>query len=161
MNAFVLINNKAYHTNLKTLENNNSQQRLMQIPQQIPGSKRITAVLGLYSLVWIALEGNLWRALVMGVGWTAVFTLYLLQKYSGGRVLNGRQWVSRTAVIGLLFGPVSLLSTLIFMAVKTGLHAHGPEFTPDQINWILNQLPIGSAAGLLLGLGVGLLTKSN
>jgi hypothetical protein len=45
------------------------------------------------------------------------------------------------------------------MAVKTGLHAHGPEFTPAEINWVLQQTPIWTAAGLLAGLGLGQIVK--
>jgi hypothetical protein len=74
-------------------------------------------------------------------------------------VLDGWQWWGATAVTGLLFGLGSSLLTLVLMAVKTGLHAHGPEFTPNEINWILQQVPLWSAAGLLAGLGLGQLVK--
>lgn len=131
----------------------------MEIPNRIPGLKGLTTLIGMFSLAWIALEGAVWQVVTMGVGWTAVAILYLLQKIIGGRVLTGWRWWGGTAVTGLLFGLGSGILTLAFMAVKTGLHAHGPEFSPIQINWLLNQLPIWSAAGLLFGLGLGLLTK--
>ncbi len=61
---------------------------------------------------------------------------------------------------GLLFGLGSVFLTLFFMAMKTGLHAHGPEFTSFEINWVLQQAPIWAAAGVVAGLGLGLLMKA-
>jgi NhaP-type Na+/H+ or K+/H+ antiporter len=52
----------------------------------------------------------------------------------------------------------SSLLTLVFMAIKTGLHAHGPEFTLQEIQWVSQQTPLWAAVGLLIGLGLGMLT---
>jgi len=127
-------------------------------PAKIPGLKGATAVYCLYVFVWIALEGSLGRVVIMGVGATAVLLAYAAQSLLAGRAISSRQWWGTTAVIGLLFGLGSSLLTLLFMAVKTGLHGHGPEFTPAQITWMLNQIPWWTAAGLLGGLALGLLT---
>lgn len=132
----------------------------MPIPEKIPGLKPGFILLAVYTAVWITLEGTLWQVIVMGVGYTAVALGYGWQKWLSGRVMNGWQVWMVTAVTGLLFGLGSGLLSLIFMAIKTGLHAHGPEFTPAEINWILRQTPIWAAAGLLAGLGGGLLTRS-
>ncbi len=132
----------------------------MQIPRKIPGLKLALVLLAIYTAVWITLEGALWRVIVMGVGSTAVSLLYGWQKWLGGRLVNDWVWWGGTAVTGLLFGLGSGLLSLVFMAVKTGLHAHGPEFTPGEINWILQQTPIWTMAGLFAGLGWGLLAKS-
>lgn len=132
----------------------------MQIPRKIPGLKLVWVLLAIYTAVWIALEGAVWQVVVMGVGYTAVSLLYGWQKWLGGRLVDGWMWWGGTAVTGLLFGLGSGLLTLVFMAVKTGLHAHGPEFTPAEINWLLRQTPIWTTAGLLAGLGWGLLTRS-
>ncbi|MEJ2749106.1 MAG: hypothetical protein P8183_14550 [Anaerolineae bacterium] len=131
----------------------------MEIPHQLRGLKTGMILLGVYTAVWITLEGALWRVVVMGVGYTAVALGYGWQKWLGGRVLNVWRWWGVTAVTGLLFGLGSGLLTLIFMIIKTGLHAHGPEFIPAEINWILQQIPIWAAAGLLTGLGLALLFK--
>lgn len=132
----------------------------MEIPNRLPGLKLVLILLAVYTAVWITLEGALWQVVVMGVGVTAVSLGYGWQKWLGGRVVDGWRWWGVTAVTGLLFGLGSGLLSLIFMAVKTGLHAHGPEFTLAEINWVLQQIPIWTAAGLLAGLGWGLLTKS-
>ncbi|MCP4424378.1 MAG: hypothetical protein GY803_07805 [Chloroflexi bacterium] len=133
----------------------------MKIREKIPGLRWVAALLGVYTAVWITLEGSLWRVTIMGVGWTAVSAIYLFQKYLGGRVVKGWRWVGGTAVAGLLMGLSGGTLTLMFMAVKTGLHAHGPEFTLDQIAWVLRQIPVWAAAGLSAGLGLGLLTIKN
>ena len=62
-----------------------------------------------------------------------------------------------TAVFGLVLGAGSGLATLIFMAVKTGLHTHGPEFSQAEIEWVLGNLTLWTAVGLLVGLGLGLI----
>lgn len=131
----------------------------MHIPRKVPGLKPFLVLFAVYTAVWIALEGELWRVVVMGVGGTAVSLGYGWQKWLGGELVNGWKWWGVTAVSGLLFGLGSSLLSLIFMAIKTGLHAHGPEFTPAEINWILQQTPIWAAAGLLAGLGLALLFK--
>ena len=131
----------------------------MQIPRKIPGLKPVLVLFAVYTAVWIALEGELWRVVVMGVGSTAVSLGYGWQKWLGGRLVDGWKWWGVTAVTGLLFGVGSGLLSLVFMAVKTGLHAHGPEFTPAEINWVLQQIPTWAVAGLLAGLGLALLTK--
>jgi hypothetical protein len=130
----------------------------MHIPAKIPGLNFITVLMGIYAAIWISLEGALWRVMVMGVGVTAVSLLHLLQKYGGGRLISWPHWLGLTAVIGLLFGLGSSLLTLVFMAVKTGLHAHGPEFTLQEIEWVSQQTPLWAAVGLLIGLGLGMLT---
>jgi len=127
-------------------------------PAKIPGLRGITAVYALFAFVWIALEGAMTNAVGMGVGITAVLLAYLAQYFLGGREFPARRWWGITAVGGLLFGLGSGLLTLLFMAVKTGLHAHGPEFTPQEITWVINQIPLWSVVGLLAGLGLGLLT---
>ena len=65
-----------------------------------------------------------------------------------------------TAVTVALFGFLTALLTLFFMALKTGLHAHGPEFTPSEINWVIARIPLWTAVGLLSGAGLGLVGLS-
>lgn len=132
----------------------------MQIPARIPGLKAATILLSLYAAVWITLEAALPRAAALGIGVVLVTAGQLLQKYLGGRRLPLVRWLLVAAVTGLLIGLASGLLTLFFMAVKTGLHAHGPEFTPAEITWVLRQIPLWTLAGLLAGLGLGFLSAS-
>ena len=129
---------------------------MIQVGKQLWGLRGLTAVYLLYALIWIPLEGNLRRAVAMGVVTTAVLLMHGWQRYGAERVLSWGWWLGKTAVFGLLFGAGSSLLTLAAMAVKTGLHAHGPEFTPAEIIWVWQQLPLWAMAGLLAGLGAGL-----
>ena len=131
----------------------------MSFPTKIPGLKWITAVYALFAFIWIALEGSLVGVTLMGVSTTAVSLAYLSQHFLGDRTFSVKQWWGITAVWGLLLGLGSGLLTLLFMAVITGLHAHGPEFTPPEVTWIIQQIPLWTAVGLLAGLGLGLLTS--
>lgn len=133
----------------------------MKIPHKIPGLRWMTVLLGIYSAVWISLEGDVSQTVLLGVWVTAVFLLTLLQNRWGGQEMSVGRWWRKTAVLGLLFGSGSALLTLFLMALKTGLHAHGPEFTLAEITWVAQQLPFWSLAGLLTGLAVGLLSTTH
>jgi hypothetical protein len=130
----------------------------MRIPPKIPALKWLTIVLGIYFALWLSWEGRLWQVVGLGVGVSAVSLIHLLQNKLGGQIVTLSKWLTVTAVLGLLFGLGSGVLTLVFMAVKTGLHAHGPEFTIQQIRWVIQQIPLWTIAGLLAGLGLGLLT---
>lgn len=130
----------------------------MQIPAKLPGLKLLTIVWAVYGVVWIAPEGVLWQAVLLGGLTTAVLLGYLLQKVAGGRLVAGGWWLGGTAVTGALFGFLTGLLTLFFMALKTGLHAHGPEFTPAEVTWVLAQMPLWTAVGLLSGAGLGMVS---
>lgn len=113
-------------------------------------------VWGVYTAVWMSLEGALWRVVLMGVATTIVAGVYLWQKWWGGKRVRQGIGVLVTAVTGLLIGGGSIVLVLIFMALKSGLHAHGAEFSPAEIDWLFSQLPLWTAVGLLTGLGLGL-----
>ncbi len=130
---------------------------MMSVPIRIPGLRGATLLLGVLLLAWVAPEGRLWLETGLGALTTAVLLAHLFQHFLGGRVLSVGAWVGVTAVFGLLFGLGSALFTLFLMAAKTGLHGHGPEFTPAEINWAWNQIPLWSLAGLLGGLGLGMI----
>ena len=131
----------------------------MSFPAKIPGLRWITAVYALYAFIWISLEGSLAGVLLMGVSTTAVLLLYLGQQFLGEYTFSVKQWLGITAVIGLLFGLGSGILTLLFMIIKTGLHAHGPEFTPPEVNWVMQQILWWAIVGLLAGLGLGMVTS--
>ena len=130
----------------------------MSVPTRFPGLKVATILLSAYAAVWIALEGALWQVMVMGIGVTLVAAGHLTQRYLGGHTFSVKVWVGLTAVFGLLIGISCAALTLAFMAVKTGLHAHGPEFTLVEISWVIQQLPLWGIIGLLVGTAVGLLS---
>jgi len=132
----------------------------MQIPRQIPGLKWATALLGLYGMVWMALEGTLLRETLLGASATAVALAHLTQRFLGARRLPRALWLLAAGGLGALGGAGSAILTLVFMALKTGLHAHGPEFTPAEINWVAAQIPLWTATGGLTGVGLGLIVSA-
>lgn len=86
-----------------------------------------------------------------------VAALGLAQRYLAGRSLSLWRWLALCAGAGVLSGPTSTLLTLVLMALKSGLHAHGPEFTPAQIEQVLWRTPHWTVSGMLIGLALGLL----
>ena len=129
----------------------------MKIPSIIPGYKIFIILFAAYSAIWISLEGALWQVLTMGIGSTLLLAANWMQRYLGGKSFSVMGFVGITAVIGLLIGITSTGSTLAFMAIKTGLHNHGPEFTQAEISWTIQQLPLWGIVGLLIGTAIGLI----
>lgn len=132
----------------------------MQLPDRIPQFKWLTLLWGSYMIVWVLLESGLWLTVFAAVLTVIVLLSYLFNKYLRGRSLSTVSWLLLSAVLGALGGLGSVFLTLVLMAIKTGLHAHGPEFSTIELNWILQQIPLWTLVGLLIGLGLGILIKA-
>ncbi len=129
----------------------------MRIPEKIPG-RRLAAILLIgYAAIWIAIEGNPASVWLLAILLMIFLLLNLFQRFVAGRTLSLLAWLALCAGAGLTMGLGSALLTLFLMALKSGLHAHGPEFTPDQIAPVVSGMPVWAAGGLLVGLGAGLL----
>ena len=131
--------------------------QLIHIPDLSRYIKALTFLWGGFGLFWITVEGSLAWVTAMGISTTAVSLLHLLTRLQG-RIFQRIWWLLGTAVIGTISGTVAVGLTLTFMAVKTGLHAHGPEFFPWDINWLFQQPPLWTTIGLLLGISFGFFT---
>ena len=129
----------------------------MQLPERVPAARWITVIWGAYVLVWAALESGLWATVFAAVLTAVVLFGHLFNRVLSGRKLSTFVGLLITTVFGALFGLGCALLTLIFMAIRTGLHAHGPEFSALELNWVFQQIPLWTIAGLLSGLGLGLL----
>ncbi|MGH2536923.1 MAG: hypothetical protein ACRDHL_05995 [Candidatus Promineifilaceae bacterium] len=112
-------------------------------------------LVGGFGLVWIALEGNLAATIALALGLALAAAMRLL----GRLAPNARRpwgylllWVG----LGLAAGAATAGLTLVLMALKTGLHGHGPEFSRQEFLWVGRQWPTWSAAGFLTGLGMAL-----
>jgi hypothetical protein len=132
--------------------------RLMRIPPRFPGLRLATLVLVAGSVVWIALEGNFARDLASGAALTVLLLAHLAERTLGGIVLSPIRWFLVLALLGLATGLGSALLTLGLMILKTGLHAHGPEFTAREVAWLVGNLPAWAGGGLLAGAGLALIT---
>lgn len=129
----------------------------METPDRVPVLKWATILVAAYGAIWIALEGNLVRVTVLGCAVALLLVGALFRRWVAGRRFAIGLWVVVCAALGTLAGFSSAILTLIFMALKTGLHAHGPEFDALQIGWVVQQIPWWTSAGLLAGLGLGLI----
>jgi len=123
----------------------------------MPGLKLATILLAAYAAVWIALEGNVVRVTALGWATALVGLGFVYERQLAGRRVSPVLWVALAAALGVITGFSSAVLTLLFMALKSGLHAHGPEFNPAQINWVVRQIPWWTSAGLLAGLGVAMI----
>jgi hypothetical protein len=111
-------------------------------------------------LGWIALEGNLALDVVLS-GWAmALMAAWGVGWLSARRSLSTARGLAVSGAAGFLAGVGTALMTLFLMAFKTGLHGHGPEYTPEQIAWVWGQVGLWVVVGLLAGLGLGLLAAA-
>lgn len=129
----------------------------MQMPDYIPGSKWLFVLWIVSAVVWSALEGDPLRARLLGLLTTLVALAYLFQRTMAGRRVSSGLGLLIMGLLGIALGAGSVLMTLFLMVVKTGLHAHGPEFTPAEVTAVWEQLSLWSVVGLAVGIGVGLL----
>lgn len=132
----------------------------MKIPEKIPGLKWLTLIVIVYAVVWISLEGVLGQVLVLAGGLILVGAAYLVQRLLRGRRVQPASWLFFCALAGLMLGAFSVLLVLLLMSIKTGLHGHGPEFAPSEVTWVIDQWLLWAAAGMIAGLGLGVLTMA-
>jgi hypothetical protein len=116
---------------------------------------------GAAAVIWGVLEGDIRRVQLFGFLSAAAGLAYLFQRIMAGRKLAPLSGLALLALWGLALGVGTALMTLFLMAVKTGLHAHGPEFTPLEIALVGQRLPLWAGAGLLASIGAGLLLLSH
>ena len=112
-------------------------------------------LLAVCGLAWISLEGDPRWSSIMALITLLVGIGFLAKKLVRRRSINGTGWIVLLAgcglVIGLLFGPI----TLFYMALKTGLHGHGAEFTRAEMLWFIDRILLWAVSGLLAGAGLG------
>jgi len=129
----------------------------MVFPEKIPGLRLLFGLWLVFTAVWISLEGALVQVVIMGTATAVLLVGHGWQRWLGGRSVGRGVGMLVAAVSGGVLGAGSDLLTFAFMAVKTGLHAHGPEFTQAEIAWVWGVLPLWTAVWLLVGLGLGLI----
>ncbi|UCG22772.1 MAG: hypothetical protein JSW55_11365 [Chloroflexota bacterium] len=129
----------------------------MEVPPKIRGLKWLTIIVGLYGVVWLSLEGAIGQVIVLALGLALLGAGYVTQRLIGGRELPLGHWLLFAGALGAITGLACGLLVLALMAIKTGLHGHGPEFTASQIEWAVGQIPLWMLSGTIAGLGLGLL----
>ena len=116
-----------------------------------------TLLWSLYALVWTRLEASLLRdGLLAGWG-LALLALWLMARAFGEREVAAGWVAALGTAVGLAWGAALGPAVLLLMALKTGLHGHGLEYTAAQITWVAAQWPWWVAAGGIAGVGVALL----
>ena len=126
-------------------------------PRRIPLLRTGLIILAIFGFAWISLEGDPRWSLIMAFTALLVGSAYLIKRLIIGRTISRYVWIFLLASCGLALGLLFAPTTLIFMAIKTGLHGHGAEFTRAEIEWLFDRIALWAAAGLLAGAGLGLL----
>ncbi len=128
---------------------------MIHMPAKLPGFRAAAILWGIYAALWISLEGAVWRATLMGVWSVALLLGNLWQAWARGRAFGWFGWISVWGALGGMVGILSVPATLFFMALKTGLHAHGAEFSAAQIDQTAMQWGLWGIVGVFAGIGSG------
>ena len=99
------------------------------------------------------IEGNLLIVTIFGVVTTGWVTFHLISILPLWKAESQFATFFIGGGIGLVSGLMLPLIILTLMGLKTGLHAHGPEFTPVEIAYIVSRFLPWGGLGLLAGLG--------
>lgn len=105
---------------------------------------------------WMPFEGIFWLVTSVGITLTVLWGWVAYQS----PFLSSLGSTARLAAFGAMAGLAAPAVILGLMVLKTGVHAHGPEFTPPEIYWITQQFTIWPIFAGLCGLGVGFLNAS-
>ena len=133
---------------------------LVRIPATLPGLKPVSGVVGACAIVWLSLEGALIRDILLAAVLLATAMAFIVVRKAGGKTIRQIQTVIVATASGAIFGAGVALLTLVLLAVKTSLHAHGPEYAGWELLWVWRQIPLWSGAGALLMAGFGLILIS-
>lgn len=129
--------------------------KALQPNRKTPGWLRLAALLlGVFLLLWLPVEDtNEIQVLVASAAVSAWLALRYLVRLPGSAKSLGKH-----ILVGMLAGFAVTPLALFLMAFKTGLHGHeSPDFTAEQIYFVISRTPVWGFAGLLLGLGSGML----
>jgi hypothetical protein len=107
-------------------------------------------------LLWIPIEDvTEGVAILLAAALTSWGVAYYFLLPTGTSVSRWLRYAGAGAFAGLALTPL----TIILMILKTGLHLHdGPDFTPYQMARVVEWTPLWISAGLLIGLGAGLVS---
>lgn len=133
---------------------------MLEIPRTIPYLRAATLLAALYGIVWLGLEGALWRDLTWAALLTVMGLTWGVTRFLGGRSVSVKVFVALMAGLGLAAGLGTGLLLLFLMSLKTGLHDHGSEYSTAAAVWVWQQLPLWAGVGALAGAGTGLLAAA-
>jgi hypothetical protein len=105
--------------------------------------------LGVAVLIWIPIEDTT-------IWWVTLFSVLICTLAGGYAAVvfesrGGKSWFV-FPFVGTIAGVLVTPLALFLMAFKTGIHGHGaPDFTPSQVEAVLQRFPVWVAIGFLVG----------
>lgn len=118
----------------------------------------ITIGLTIALFIWFPVEDESETILILfAISFCTLFAVTLLKSSKNQLRTSLRTYI----LVGILAGAAVSPTALLFMALKTGLHAHPvPDYSKFQIMSVIKQTPIWIISGLLVSIGFGILEKT-
>ncbi len=130
---------------------------------RIPAPRRVLFALTMLYLValfaWLGEEDSVAFVTALGTGLAVLFVVHALARQVGGKALGWRRWLVTLGTAGLIAGAGASLATATLMAIKVSIHGHpgALDYSPQAVIATLTYLPAWALAGILAGLGIGLI----
>ncbi|MCO5186664.1 MAG: hypothetical protein M9918_00430 [Anaerolineae bacterium] len=115
------------------------------------------AAFGLSFLVWTQVEGNFRNVVLLGVSGALLGGWTIWRRWIAKRIATRIQFAVAMTASGLAAGLATPMLILLGMAIKQGLHGHGPEYTTAQVATVTQSILWSGLVGLLFGMAAGLL----
>lgn len=111
-----------------------------------------------YFLVWTQFEGNITAVSILGGGAAFLIGWTVWRRMRSTSLARTRLRATIIlALVGMICGVLTPLLILVGMALKMGLHNHGPEYSLAAVAGVVNAFMLTMAAGTLFGAGMGAL----
>jgi hypothetical protein len=135
------------------------QRRTFTIPPLDYRLRLVVIGYGLLLLLWVSIEDIHSEPVVaLGAGFSALVSMHALLRRLGGQAVSERQLLFISSLGGGVVGAGASISTALLMFFKNAWHAHlFLDFPPGLMLAILERAPAWGLAGVLMGIGSGLL----
>lgn len=118
------------------------------------GLRIVTFMLGAVFLFWLPIENDrIWMPTMIAFAVSLLWAFWI----NISRTIRTVKDIVWQMWIGIFSALTVTPMTVLLIFFKSGLHNHDvPDFTPEQILFILQRTPLWAGVGLLIGLGSGI-----
>ncbi|MCU0500106.1 MAG: hypothetical protein MUF87_22380 [Anaerolineae bacterium] len=120
----------------------------------------LTIACGIAVFLWMSVEDTqTWPVVVLGGSVSLIAVVHWSQRFFMRTPLPSKGGIALIGLLGGLTGLGTALITALLMLIKNAWHLHPfPDFPPLLMGAILTRAPWWGVAGVLIGLGIGVIS---